>query len=99
MTSRVQGETFVYICIFTTSIVDICTPDSSGNFLTTMAKAFSTKTAEPSVSKKTSKVLSGAPSQLNQSSRKGKRAWRKNIDIQDVEHGMEEMRAEERVTG
>ncbi|KAG6860445.1 hypothetical protein C0995_011085 [Termitomyces sp. Mi166 len=43
-----------------------------------------TKTAEPSPSKK---IL------------QGKRAWRKNIDIQDVEHGIEEMRAEERVTG
>ncbi|KAG5732943.1 hypothetical protein E4T56_gene7416, partial [Termitomyces sp. T112] len=64
-----------------------------------MAKASSTKVAGPSTSKKSSKVTSGAPSQLNQSSRKGKRAWRKNIDIQDVEHGMEEMRAEERVTG
>ncbi|PPQ85556.1 hypothetical protein CVT25_006726 [Psilocybe cyanescens] len=41
----------------------------------------------------------GAPSQLNQSSRKGKKAWRKNVDIADVEATMEEMRAEERVTG
>ncbi|KAG6867979.1 hypothetical protein C0993_008738 [Termitomyces sp. T159_Od127] len=49
--------------------------------------------------RKPAHVASGAPSQLNQSSRKGKRAWRKNIDIQDVELGMEEMRAEERVTG
>lgn len=41
----------------------------------------------------------GAPSQLNQSSRKGKRAWRKNVDIGEVEEGLEEMRAEERVIG
>ncbi|KAG8216204.1 ribosome biogenesis protein Nop53/GLTSCR2 [Butyriboletus roseoflavus] len=41
----------------------------------------------------------GAPSQLSQSSRKGKRAWRKNIDIQHVEEGLENLRAEERVVG
>ncbi|KAF8909788.1 ribosome biogenesis protein Nop53/GLTSCR2, partial [Gymnopilus junonius] len=41
----------------------------------------------------------GAPSQLNQSSRKGKKAWRKHVDIGEVEQTLEEMRAEERVTG
>ncbi|KAH7911482.1 P60-like protein [Hygrophoropsis aurantiaca] len=41
----------------------------------------------------------GAPSQHKQSSRKGKRAWRKNIDIQPVEDGLEGLRAEERVIG
>ena len=41
----------------------------------------------------------GAPTQLGQSSRKGKRAWRKNIDIQEVEEGMESLRAEVRVIG
>lgn len=41
----------------------------------------------------------GAPSQYNQSSRKGKRAWRKNVDIGDVEQTLEELRAEERVVG
>lgn len=41
----------------------------------------------------------GAPSQHNQGSRKGKRAWRKNVDLQDVEEGMEGLRAEERLTG
>ncbi|OCH90470.1 tumor suppressor protein Gltscr2 [Obba rivulosa] len=41
----------------------------------------------------------GAPAQLNQSSRKGKKAWRKNIDIEDVEEVLEGLRAEERITG
>ncbi|CAA7263316.1 unnamed protein product [Cyclocybe aegerita] len=41
----------------------------------------------------------GAPSQHNQSSRKGKRAWRKNVNIEDVEEVLEGMRVEERVTG
>lgn len=41
----------------------------------------------------------GAPSQHSQSSRKGKRAWRKNVDIDEVEHGLEELREEERVLG
>ncbi|KAF9006987.1 ribosome biogenesis protein Nop53/GLTSCR2 [Cyathus striatus] len=48
---------------------------------------------------KTAKSSVGAPSQLNQSSRKGKKAWRKNVDIQDVEQGLEDIRTEERVTG
>ncbi|GBE83516.1 Ribosome biogenesis protein [Sparassis crispa] len=41
----------------------------------------------------------GAPAQRNQSSRKGKRAWRKNVDLEEVEEGLEEARAEERVAG
>ncbi|KAF8551848.1 P60-like protein [Imleria badia] len=49
--------------------------------------------------KKPAKSKLGAPSQLSQSSRKGKRAWRKNIDIQPVEEGLESLRAEERVVG
>jgi nucleolar protein 53 len=45
------------------------------------------------------KSSTGAPAQHNQSSRKGKRAWRKNVYIEDVEEGLEGMRVEERVTG
>lgn len=41
----------------------------------------------------------GAPAQPSQSSRKGKRAWRKNVDIAVLEEGLEELREEERVTG
>ncbi|PCH37463.1 P60-like protein [Wolfiporia cocos MD-104 SS10] len=41
----------------------------------------------------------GAPAQHNQSSRKGKKAWRKNVNIEEIEEGMEGLRAEERVTG
>ena len=48
---------------------------------------------------KAAKSAIGAPSQLNQSSRKGKKAWRKHVDIGEVEETLEEMRAEERVTG
>ncbi|KAF7317792.1 Ribosome biogenesis protein NOP53 [Mycena kentingensis (nom. inval.)] len=48
---------------------------------------------------KTTRSAIGAPSQHNQSSRKGKKAWRKNVDIQEVEAGMEELRKEERATG
>jgi len=49
--------------------------------------------------KSSTRSILGAPSQLNQSSRKGKRAWRKNVDIEDVEKGLENIRAEERATG
>ena len=53
-----------------------------------------------SVSKAKSKHSAfGAPAQHNQSSRKGKKAWRKNVDIEQVESGLENMRTEERVTG
>ncbi|KAH0831325.1 P60-like protein [Lanmaoa asiatica] len=51
------------------------------------------------VAPKSAKSKLGAPAQLSQSSRKGKRAWRKNIDIQPVEEGLEGLRAEERVVG
>ncbi|RPA87582.1 P60-like protein [Ascobolus immersus RN42] len=36
----------------------------------------------------------GAPKQLAQPSRKGKKAWRKNVDVADVETGLEDLRAE-----
>ena len=35
-----------------------------------------------------------APQQHKQSSRKGKKAWRKNIDVTDVQAGLEEAREE-----
>ncbi|KAG9323280.1 hypothetical protein KVV02_006303 [Mortierella alpina] len=35
----------------------------------------------------------------NKSSRKGKKAWRKNVNIGDVEENLAELRAEERATG
>jgi nucleolar protein 53 len=41
----------------------------------------------------------GAPSQHSQPSRKGKRAWRKNVDIGEIEAGIESLRDEERLTG
>ena len=41
----------------------------------------------------------GAPAQLAQKSRKGKKAWRKNIDVRDEEAAMEQAREEERATG
>lgn len=50
-------------------------------------------------SEKSSKSSVGAPAQLSQASRKGKKAWRKNVDLEEVEVGLEGMRAEERVTG
>jgi nucleolar protein 53 len=41
----------------------------------------------------------GAPAQHRQPSRKGKKAWRKNVDLDGVEEALEGMRAEERETG
>ncbi|PSS34225.1 hypothetical protein PHLCEN_2v1735 [Hermanssonia centrifuga] len=60
--------------------------------------ATSNKAAELKAKKSMSSSV-GAPSQRSQSTRKGKRAWRKNIDIDEVEAGLEELRTEERVTG
>ncbi|WVR03082.1 hypothetical protein IAU60_000071 [Kwoniella sp. DSM 27419] len=41
----------------------------------------------------------GTPATLGQSSRKGKKSWRKNIDIRGVEEALEKGREEERITG
>lgn len=41
----------------------------------------------------------GAPATHSQSSRKGKKAWRKNIDITHEEEALEKAREDERVTG
>ncbi|KAF8586908.1 P60-like protein [Ramaria rubella] len=41
----------------------------------------------------------GAPSQHSQPSRKGRKAWRKNISIEDIEQGLDSLRDEERLTG
>jgi hypothetical protein len=43
--------------------------------------------AEMSISK-------AAPQQFKQPSRKGKKAWRKNVDITDVQSGLERLREE-----
>ncbi|KAH8827134.1 ribosome biogenesis protein Nop53/GLTSCR2 [Flagelloscypha sp. PMI_526] len=48
---------------------------------------------------KPTQAKDGGPSQFKQGSRKGKRAWRKNIDNQAVEDGLEDIREEERLTG
>ena len=63
----------------------------------TMAKT--TMKAERSGQTKKSKSVVGAPSQLSQNTRRGKKAWRKNIDIDNVEEGLETIRTEERVLG
>jgi nucleolar protein 53 len=39
-------------------------------------------------------VLLGAPQQHKQNSRKGKKAWRKNIDVSDIQEGLEVVRDE-----
>ncbi|KAF8624704.1 hypothetical protein AX17_007035 [Amanita inopinata Kibby_2008] len=49
--------------------------------------------------KKNTTSTLGAPSQFKQTSRKGKKAWRKNVDLEDVEDALEGMRTEERVIG
>lgn len=41
----------------------------------------------------------GAPAQPGQKSRKGKKAWRKNVDITHEEEALEHAREEERITG
>lgn len=39
-------------------------------------------------------VSPGAPQQHKQPSRKGKKAWRKNVDVSDIQEGLEEVREE-----
>ncbi|KAF9168638.1 hypothetical protein DFQ26_004274 [Actinomortierella ambigua] len=43
--------------------------------------------------------MSSAAAASKQKSRKGKKAWRKNVDINDIEVNLDELRAEERTTG
>ena len=64
-----------------------------------MKMAKTTTKLELSQRTKKTKSAVGAPSQLSQTTRSGKRAWRKNIDIDHVEEGLEEIRSEERVMG
>ena len=81
------------ICYRTLSFI-MATPSSS--------QKASTSASIPSTTPgqmKNKKSVVGAPSQRAQASRKGKKAWRKNIDIDDVEERLEELRVEERVTG
>jgi nucleolar protein 53 len=39
-------------------------------------------------------VSPGAPQQYKQPSRKGKKAWRKNVDVSEIQEGLEEARNE-----
>jgi hypothetical protein len=57
----------------------------------------STSAKNPNKKPVASKV--GAPAQHNQSTRKGKKAWRKNVDLEDLEEKLEDLREEERVLG
>jgi nucleolar protein 53 len=44
-------------------------------------------------------MSTGRPQQKKQPSRKGKKAWRKNVDVDDIEEGLEERREEIRQFG
>ncbi len=48
------------------------------------------------VTKDVQQQLKTKQSSLGKSSRKGKKAWRKNVDVEDVEGGLEEKRDQER---
>lgn len=39
-------------------------------------------------------VAPDAPAQHKQPSRKGKKAWRKNVDVTEIQEGLEEVREE-----
>jgi nucleolar protein 53 len=49
--------------------------------------------------KPTTSLETGAPATHGQKTRKGKKAWRKNIDVRGEEEALEQAREEERVTG
>jgi nucleolar protein 53 len=55
--------------------------------------------APAALKKSTASSTVGAPAQHSQSSRKGKKAWRKNVDIEDLEDKLEALREEERTLG
>lgn len=64
-----------------------------------MAIAPKTRVKNGSILKKGSISKIGAPAQRNQASRKGKKAWRKNVDLEDVDEKIEGLREEERQFG
>ncbi|KAL1405342.1 hypothetical protein Q8F55_008973 [Vanrija albida] len=76
---------------------------SSSTRPTRSATAKTTPYERPSTSAKAKgkgkAVDLGVPAQLSQSSRKGKKAWRKNVDLRAEEEALEQARAEERITG
>jgi nucleolar protein 53 len=39
-------------------------------------------------------TVADAPQQYKQPSRKGKKAWRKNVDVSEVQEGLEDLREE-----
>lgn len=43
---------------------------------------------------KRASIAPGAPAQHKQPSRKGKKAWRKNVDVTEIQEGLEEVREE-----
>ncbi|KAA1475289.1 tumor suppressor protein Gltscr2 [Dentipellis sp. KUC8613] len=59
----------------------------------------STKSSKDSKKPKSAPSAVGAPAQHKQASRKGKKAWRKNVDLEDMEETLEEIRGEERLFG
>lgn len=68
-------------------------------FLSTFSVITMESSTKPLETKKRKWTDTGAPAQKNQPTRKGKRAWRKNIDILDIEAGTEGLREEEITTG
>ena len=64
----------------------------------TSRKQSSTSVMKPKKKLSAASVV-GAPAQHNQSSRKGKKAWRKNVDIEDLVEKLEGLREEERTFG
>ena len=79
-------------------------PTQLSAFTMAPTKSKSNRRQAPTPAFKPEKKLSassivGAPAQHNQSSRKGKKAWRKNVDIEDLEEKLEGLREEERTFG
>ncbi|TFY51115.1 hypothetical protein EVG20_g11161 [Dentipellis fragilis] len=58
-----------------------------------------TKLSKDSKKPKAATSVVGAPAQHKQTSRKGKKAWRKNVDLEDMEETLEDIRGEERLFG
>ena len=95
-TIRASSENLAVLTFVITSLhLSIMAVSSGLQKASTSASATSSEAKQ----KKSPKSAVGAPSQRTQASRKGKKAWRKNIDIDDVEERLEELRVEERVTG
>jgi hypothetical protein len=90
ISSIVQFHLYLYILLYTMPTASSSKPSRKETAKKPYDRSFTSVKASQDL---------GAPATLGQKTRKGKKAWRKNIDVRDEEEALEAAREEERVTG